>query len=506
MRAVIYCRVSTREQVQNYSLPTQEKECRAFCHRTGIEVDKVFVEEGESAKTTDRPQFQAMLEYCRVNKRTLQYLVVYQVSRFARNSYDHLATKSLLAKYGISLRSVTEPFDDSSMGKFSEQISAAYAQLDNDIRSERTMAGMKAAVADGKFPHKAPLGYLNVKAIGKEPNIVLDGESADFVRRAFEMLGHTASSVSQVLRDLNDSGFRTKAGKPVSPQTFNKLVRNPIYKGEIYLPEWGTRTPGTFVPIVTEELFERVQLKISGKKVMADTRSRLNPDFPLRVFVVCGHCGTGLTGSFATKKNGRKYGYYWCRNSACRKVKLPKDRLERDYTAFLERIQFKPEYQRLFVEVVKDVWGRQAELVHDQTRQGQRRVENFKTRKNQIFDAYMDRRITHDIYEEQLDRVTKELALAEMSLHDSQLEGFEIDTILAFAEHALGNTARLWLESNVDQKQMLQRVLFPEGLSYLGGGGFGTPASSSLFNVLDSFLPAESRLASPTGFEPVLSP
>jgi DNA invertase Pin-like site-specific DNA recombinase len=51
MRAVVYCRVSTKDQVQNLSLPTQEKACIEYCHRHGYDVDRVFIEQGESAKT-----------------------------------------------------------------------------------------------------------------------------------------------------------------------------------------------------------------------------------------------------------------------------------------------------------------------------------------------------------------------------------------------------------------------------------------------------------------------
>ena len=62
MKAVIYVRVSTAEQVENFSLETQRRACEEYCEREGIEVDSVFVEKGESAKTTNRPQLQNLLE------------------------------------------------------------------------------------------------------------------------------------------------------------------------------------------------------------------------------------------------------------------------------------------------------------------------------------------------------------------------------------------------------------------------------------------------------------
>src|SRR5262245_8609137 len=97
MQAVIYCRVSTKEQVENLSLPTQEKECRAYCRREGWEVARVFVEQGESAKTADRTELQQMLAYVAANKKKIGVVVVYNVSRFSRNTGDYHTLRGMLA-------------------------------------------------------------------------------------------------------------------------------------------------------------------------------------------------------------------------------------------------------------------------------------------------------------------------------------------------------------------------------------------------------------------------
>jgi len=54
--AVIYVRVSTKEQTENLSLPTQLRACEEYCRRQGYEILERFHEEGESAKSTDRSQ------------------------------------------------------------------------------------------------------------------------------------------------------------------------------------------------------------------------------------------------------------------------------------------------------------------------------------------------------------------------------------------------------------------------------------------------------------------
>ena len=88
-------------------------------------------------------------------------MVVYNLTRVARERYDHFALRAHLKSLGISLRSATEPIDDTSTGKLMEGVLAAFAQFDNDVRSERTRAGMRAALELGRWTFRAPLGYLN---------------------------------------------------------------------------------------------------------------------------------------------------------------------------------------------------------------------------------------------------------------------------------------------------------------------------------------------------------
>lgn len=114
MRAVLYVRVSTADQVQNYSLETQRRACVDYCSREGIEVDRIFREEGESAKTTDRPQLQEMLDYCAKNARIIDLVIVYRVDRLARQVHDHQLIRMALNKLGIRLQAVQETFDDYS--------------------------------------------------------------------------------------------------------------------------------------------------------------------------------------------------------------------------------------------------------------------------------------------------------------------------------------------------------------------------------------------------------
>ena len=204
--AVIYVRVSTKEQTENLSLPTQLRACEEYCRRQGYEILERFHEEGESAKTTDRSQLQNLLTYCRLNKGRVHFVVVFNLTRFARDKYDHFALRSHLQSLGISLRSATEPIDDTSTGKLMEGVLAAFAQFDNDCRSDRTRAGMKAALELGRWVFLAPIGYLNApRAMGK--SLMPDPERAPLVRRAFEEYATGRFTKQQLLKQSTSLGL-----------------------------------------------------------------------------------------------------------------------------------------------------------------------------------------------------------------------------------------------------------------------------------------------------------
>src|SRR6185437_15634137 len=134
---IIYARVSSWEQVSNTSLEKQVRECASFAERNGIKIiADPFIEEGESAKSANRTQFQKALSFCSKNKPA--YFIVYKIDRFARNQDDHVVTRTYLKKFGTELRSVTEPIDESTVGRLQEGILSVFAEFDNNVRAERS--------------------------------------------------------------------------------------------------------------------------------------------------------------------------------------------------------------------------------------------------------------------------------------------------------------------------------------------------------------------------------
>ena len=503
VNAVIYCRVSTKEQVNNLSLSTQESRCIDYCTQNDWAVVSIFRDEGESAKTVDRPQFQRMLSFCKRKQNEVSFVVVHDLSRFSRLMEDQVTVLTELERAGVRLRSVLENVDETPAGKLVRNICGAVNQFDNDRKAERTRLGMQRAANMGRFPFKAALGYLNLSN-RTGPNLIADPDRAPLVQKAFELYASGTETRAGVLRTITNLGLTTGSGRKVTVQTFERMLRNPIYAGWVVIPSWDLRARGSFAPLVTEALFSRVQDILEGKRVTVTSHARNNPDFPLRVFVLCGECKTPITGSWSKGRKDR-YAYYRCRNSKCRAVNVRRESLERQFTDLLRRLAPERAYMKLFKEIVMQVWKhRQADsaLALSKTVAA---LEELRQRKHRVVDFYLDGRLDKQTYDEQALRLGAEIQEAERRLRDADEDSVDIVAVVDFAENLVERPSELWLESSIEQKQRLQSVFFPEGVTFTSEG-FGTAPSHSFFNDLSCIADGKLSLASPTGFEPVLSP
>lgn len=101
--------------------------CEEFAKKNTLNIIKSFIEEGESAKTLDRTQLQEMLKFIISKKGLIDTLLIYKIDRLSRQTLDYQSIKMLLAKYGVSIHSLTEIIEYSSLGRLLEIIMAASA-------------------------------------------------------------------------------------------------------------------------------------------------------------------------------------------------------------------------------------------------------------------------------------------------------------------------------------------------------------------------------------------
>ena len=111
-----------------------------------------------------------------------------------------------------------------------------------------------------------------------------------------------------------------------------------------------------------------------------------------------------------------------------------------------------------------------------------------------------------DTYERQRDRLRQELTLTQIDRHSAELDKFDVEGILAFAERVLPRAADLWVQASLNQKQRLQQLFFPDGIAFDGKQFVRTAVTANAFKYLTAAESSENQVASPTGFEPVFWP
>ena len=180
----LYPRVSTEDQSRfGHSLDEQEEKLKQLCNFKDYEIYKVYREEGVSAKDTNRPKFQEMIEDMKSGK--INKIIVYKLDRLTRSIKDLENICTLLEEYNCSLESVAEEINTSTAnGKFFIRMLTILAQLEIERTSERTKFGLVGAARKGHLAGRPPIGYTKLP---NSKDLVIDEVQADVVRRIFRL-------------------------------------------------------------------------------------------------------------------------------------------------------------------------------------------------------------------------------------------------------------------------------------------------------------------------------
>lgn len=484
---IIYCRVSSKEQVDGTSLETQERYCLNYAKQNDIKVLGIYIEKGESAKTTHRTEFQKAITFCGKKKNSVDYFIVYKIDRFSRKNYDHEVTRALLSGYGTQLRSVSEPITETPAGKFMESVMAARAEFDNNDRSERSKDGMLARLREGFWVWKAPMGYYRLTT---GSNIIPDPDIAPYIRLAFEEYAKQRISYDSLATFLSERGFRTRGGKKIYPQLLEKILKNPLYCG--IMDKWNYKFPRLPEPIISEGLFNQCQ---SGKiKSRFDHRRVNNPDFPLRRSI-CIKCQGPLTGSYSRGNGGRYPYYHHHKQGGCSEAKyIPKESLEQLFMEHLTEISPGLKYEKLFKQIVMEIWRSNYKKFDEANGEMRRQIEGLELQRQKVFDLHRTGKYNDDEFFEQKEIINQKLMEKTKLLQDNRVEEFDMDDALTHCFNFVRDSARTWANLKPELKPRFQNQIFEEKLRF-DGKKFGTIKMSPVYAINREYGGKKSKLA-----------
>ncbi len=366
MKAVLYARVSSEKQDVDLSITAQLKALREYAQRQSYQVVKEFVDEAESGRTSERPQFREMISLARRTPKPFDAVLVWKYSRFARNRQDSIVFKSILRKQGVGVISINEPTEDSSTGRLLEGIIETLDEYYSDNLGYEVTRGMRECASRGFcVSPNVPFGYRKKKVLdgAKERNKLTPeaGEAAIVSRLYQEVL--QGKGLMDIVRGLNREGVPAPRGKDWLKTSVFKLLTNEAYTGTLIWSKTSQkglepiRVEGAWEPIVGRETFRAVQAILGARAPKKVNPRRIASPYLLSGLARCGHCGRSFVGQDA--KSGQ-FSYYVCCSlvkkgkGTCAAKRLPKERFEQAVIREIKECILTPENMLELIKLVNE--------------------------------------------------------------------------------------------------------------------------------------------------------
>lgn len=380
MRYAAYVRISSEEQIGNYSIDAQKRAIESWVVTNGGILSQMYVDEGHSGRTKDRPAFKQMRQDAR--KRKFDAVIVHKFDRFARNRTDALAIKSLLRHdYGIKVFSVSEPSEDSDgpMGALIEGIMESVADWYSQNLAAETAKGKKERSHQGKHNNRAPFGMKK----NEDKVLVPDENELPGLQMAFEQYATGNYSDNMIAEMLNKAGYRSKTGRPFSKETVRDILQNRTYLGKTKYQKYKRRANGSrsfdepvewfegqHEAVIDEELFEKCQQVRANRRTHRKATPKLNP-YLLRNLIYCYDCcsDTPEGNTFRNygklrpqaQSKGKRYRYYRCRSKElgyqCNQKAMRAEELEQQVVSILMQLKPPKEWRKGITKSIGELIG-----------------------------------------------------------------------------------------------------------------------------------------------------
>lgn len=334
MTVGIYIRVSTEEQARDgFSISAQREKLKAYCVAQDWDSFKFYVDEGVSAKDTNRPQLSIMLGH--IKQGLITTVLVYRLDRLTRSVMDLYKLLDTFDKYNCAFKSATEVYDTSTaMGRMFITIVAALAQWERENLGERVRMGQLEKARQGEYSAKAPFGFDK----GENSKLVINKEESkivlDIVKKVEE-----GYSIRQIATHL-DSYVKPIRGYKWHIRTILDILSNHAMYGAI---RWSDEViEEAHKGIITKDRFMKLQKVLSARQNFK--KRQTSSIFIYQMKLICPNCGNRLTceRSMYYRKRDDKYiesNHYRCQACALNKKKAFATSEKKTEKAFLDYIQ-----------------------------------------------------------------------------------------------------------------------------------------------------------------------
>ncbi len=317
--AALYARVSSDRQDVDLSVAAQLRALREYAKANGYSVAREYVDEAESGRIADRPQFRKMIDEGSKATAPFQVILVWKFSRFTRKREHAVAFKAQLRRKGIRVVSITEQAEDNATGRLLEGIIESVDEYYSENLAQEVVRGMREAASRGYFlASRAPFGYKRIKVsdgVKERPTLEVDSDAAPIVQEIFES-SRRGNGLKEICKELNGRGI-TIRGKRWQKSTVHNMLTNEAYTGTAV---WGVkskdekagepvRVENAWPALVSLETFDAVQQGLHQRAPTVQRPARVGSQYLLSGLLRCGVCGRSYSAQGA--KSGQ-FAYYVC--------------------------------------------------------------------------------------------------------------------------------------------------------------------------------------------------
>ena len=297
-KAALYIRVSTVEQtLHGYSLSAQESLLRQYAEAYDMTVVGVYADEGKSASKSLEKRTELLRLISDAEKGKVDVILFKDLTRWTRNASAYYSVQDRLDKCKVGWIAVEQPYLETvtPTGRFQTQIMLGTAQLEAEQTGQRIKFVQDSEIKRGHYPfpaHNAPTGYKTEKRADGN-YLVIDEKTAPIIDAIFYEFRHSLNlkRVAEAIREKFDINY--------SVTTINRILRNPIYKGEF------RGIPNFCEPIIPPDIFDQFQ---RPKRVYSGCKHR--GEYFFSGIVKCAVCGSTMRGCCPDDK----YHLYQCKN------------------------------------------------------------------------------------------------------------------------------------------------------------------------------------------------
>ena len=464
-----YTRISSKQQLDNFSLSEQEREIKSYATKNNFILDEIIGGTYESASGDfTRKEFKRLYDKIKQSRKRPFAIAIKFINRFSRTGASAISiVQELVEKLGVHLIETSTGLSTENPREcvliYHKLLEAAE---ENQERLARTMPGMKSFLLAGNWLGRTPLGYTHRGprvvdySMKKETQDITINDEGKILKKAWQWK-------LQEFRDSEIIKMMAEFGVVVTKQKLSDIWRKPFYCGVIINRLLDKPVQGNWEPMITKSEFLKVQDIIkpsNGESYKVDNQNSYRP---LSRFIICLKCGNPLTGYIVKNKDVHYYKCNGCRGvsfNANTTIRSINPGLNDSFKELLSKTELLDDHTEVIKVQLKKLF-RDLNSESAQTLIKQKQAEkNARERLQKLEEKYLFEGFERTKYDKYNSMIEEEIRMISKNIEDLESKLSNHSNFIDKVLHVSKNLSKYWTSGDLTTKERIQKTVFPSGL------------------------------------------